>query len=75
MHVFWQAGLLKTIHVVVAETLQSVSQIWEKGGTYLLLAHHGNLGNTRTVPRCPPGDDTSPDQSPRHTKGPEQDRI
>ena len=75
MHVFWQAGLLKTIHIIVAETLQGVSQIWEYRGMYLLLAHHGNLGNTRTAPRCPLGDDTSPDQFRRHTKGPEQDRI
>ena len=48
VHVFWQAGLLKTIHIVVSETLQNVSQILEQGRTYLHLVHHGSPENIQT---------------------------
>ena len=75
VHVFWQAGLLKTIHIIVSETLQNVSQILEQGRTYLHLGHHGSLENIQSEPRYPLGDDTFLDRSPKDTTGPERDRI
>ena len=75
VHVVWQAGLLKTIDIVVTESLHNVSQIWGQGRTYLLLVRHGNLGSTQTSPISLPEGDIFLDQSLRHTRGLVQDRI